>query len=98
MKFKSNLDAINTTTRPLSELYVLICPLRMCPENPKEKLTSRTQTRRINDFQTPKALLDLSISFSFVGAKIYNHITNANTNVKSTHFFKHKMKTHLLGQ
>ena len=77
---------------------------KKCPENLKGKFTRRTQiskyeTRRINDLQIPKRRLELSNkSFSYVGAKIWNDIPHAIRNVESTHRFKHKMKTYLLGQ
>ena len=77
---------------------------KRCPENLKGKFTRRNQTskhetRKIHDLQIPKPRLELSKkSFSYVGAKIWNKIPNDIRNVESTHFFKHKMKTYLLGQ
>ena len=34
---------------------------------------------------------------AYVGAKIWNDVPNAIRNRESTHIFKYKMKTHLLG-
>ena len=76
----------------------------MCPKIPKGKFIRRTQNskyeiRRINDLQIPKLRLVLSKkSFSNVGAKVWNDISNDIRNVESTDLFKHKMKTYLLGQ
>ena len=39
-----------------------------------------------------------NVSCSYVGAKVWNEIPNYIRNVESTHLFKHKMKTYLLGQ
>ena len=48
---------------------------------------------------TGKPRLEISKrSFSYVGAKVWNDIPNAIRNAESTHLFKHKTKTHLLGQ
>ena len=77
---------------------------KRCPENLKGKFTRRNQlskyeTRRMHDPQIPKPRLELTKrSFSYVGAKVWNDILNAIRNVEFTHRFKHKMKTHLLGQ
>ena len=76
----------------------------MCPEVLKGKFIRRThiskyETRRKNDLQVPKLRLELAKkSFSYVGAKVWNEIPNYIRNVESTHLFKHKMKTYLLGQ
>ena len=59
---------------------------------------SKYETRRMHDLQIPKPRLDFSKrGFSYVGAKVWNDIPNVIRNVESTHLFKHKMKTHLLG-
>ena len=77
---------------------------KRCPENLKGKFTRRNQiskyeTRKMHDLQIPKPRLELSKrSFSYVGAKVWNDIPNAIRNVESTHLFKNKIKTHLLGQ
>ena len=77
---------------------------KRCPESLKGKFMRRNQilkyeTRRMHDLQIPKPRLELSKrSFSYVGAKVWNDIPNAIRNVESTHLFKHKMKTHILGQ
>ena len=76
----------------------------MCPEILKGKFIRRThiskyETRRINDLQIPKLRLELSKkSFSYVGAKVWNDIPNDIRNVESSHLFKQKMKSYLLGQ
>ena len=76
----------------------------MCPEILKGKFIRRThiskyETRRINDLQIPKLQLKLSKkSFSYVGAKVWNDIPNDIRNVESSHHFKQKMKSYLLGQ
>ena len=77
---------------------------KRCPENLKGKSTRRNQiskyeTRKMHDLQIPKPRLELlKRSFSYVGARVRNDIPNAIRNVESTHLFKHKIKTHLLGQ
>ena len=77
---------------------------KRCPENLKGKFTRRTQiskckTRRINDLQIRKPRLEISLKCSlYSGAKVWNDIPNAIGNVESTHFFKYKMKIHLLGK
>ena len=77
---------------------------KRCPENLKGKFTRRNQiskyeTSRMPDLQIPKPRLKLSKRrFSYVGAKVWNGNPNAIRNVESTHLFKDKMKTHLLGQ
>ena len=76
----------------------------MGPETLKGKFIRRThiskyETRRINDLQIPKLRLELSKkSFSYVGAKVWNDIPNDIRNVTSSHLFKQKMKSYLLGQ
>ena len=78
--------------------------LKRCPENLKGKFTRRNQiskfeTRKMHDLQIPEPRLELSKrNFLYVGAKVWNDIPNAIRNVESTHLFKRKMKTHLLGQ
>ena len=77
---------------------------KRCPENLKGKFTRRNQiskyeTSKMHDLQIRKPRLELSKrSFSYVGAKVWNDIPNAIRNVESTHLFKNKIKTHLLGQ
>ena len=74
------------------------------PEDLHGKFTRRTQiskheTRRIHDLRIPNPRSEVSEkSFSYVGSKVWNDIPDAIKNVESTHLFKHKMKTHLLGQ
>ena len=75
----------------------------MCPDYLRGKFTRRTkiskyETHRMNDLQIPKPRLEISKkSYSYVGAKIWNDIPNDIRNTESTHLFKQKMKTYLLG-
>ena len=77
---------------------------KKCPENFKGKFTrinqiSKYETQKMHDLLIPKPRLELSKrSFSYVGSKVWNDIPNAIRNVESTHLFKHKIKTDLLGQ
>ena len=60
---------------------------------------SKYETRRTNDLQIPKLLLELSKeSFSCVSAKVLNDIPNDIRNMESTGLVKHKLKTYLLDQ
>ena len=67
----------------------------MCLEILKVKFIRRAQisiyeSRSINDLQMPKLRLELSKSFSYVGAKDWNDIPNDIRNVESIHLLSAK--------
>ena len=67
----------------------------MCLEIFKVKFVRRAQisiyeSRSINDLQIPKLRLELSKSFSYVGAKDWNDMPNDMRNVESIHILSAK--------
>ena len=75
-----------------------------CPDILKKKFAKRSQvskyeTRRVNDLQVPKSMLELTRkSLSYKGVKVWHDIPNNIRNVVSAALFKRQVRNYFLGQ